>query len=171
MKRSPDTCQLKAASLGIQYIDPLKWTSEEEALLAEYYPREGVVAVARLIGKSESACRSHAETMGLSYDTSWNPEELRILKENYAKLGPLKTSELLNRSRTACIARARLLNIRYENTAAWNENELKILRQYYPVEGVKVAERLPGRSISACMNCAAKMAFAMKKMIPWVFRP
>lgn len=163
MKRSPDTCQLKAASLGIQYIDPLKWTSEEEALLAEYYPREGVVAVARLIGKSESACRSHAETMGLSYDTSWSPEELQTLKENYAKLGPLKTSELLNRSRTACIARAKLLNIRYENTAAWNENEIKILRQYYPVEGAKVAERLSGRSISACMSCAAKNGIRYEK--------
>lgn len=156
LKRTPDTCQVKAASLGIQYKDPLKWTPEEESLLAEYYPREGVIAVAKLIGKSESACRSHADAMGLSYDTAWSQEEIRILQENYPKLGPLKTSELLNRSRSACAARARLLNIHYESTAAWTKEEIEILRQYYPLEGAKVAERLPGRSISACMNCAAK---------------
>ena len=163
LNRSPNTCQVKASSLGIQYVDQLKWSKEDEQLLTEHYPREGVIAVAKLIGKSESACRSHAATMGLIFDNSWTKEEENIIKEYYPRFGPSGISVLLNRTHSACVSRASKLGIIFENTLKWTKEETGILRQYYPLEGAKVAERINGRSASACMNCAGRLGISYKQ--------
>ena len=58
------TCQAKACALGL-LVEGRFWTDEEDAIIKEYYPREGQAVSQRLLNRSESSCVHRACTLGL----------------------------------------------------------------------------------------------------------
>lgn len=58
------TCQAKASALGL-LVEGRFWTDEEDAIIKEYYPREGQAVSQRLLNRSESSCVHRACKLGL----------------------------------------------------------------------------------------------------------
>ena len=136
-----------------------KWTQEEDDIIRNNYKDKGSEGCSKLLmNRTINACRSRAQTLGLSDSFQpWTEEEDNILIENYPNIG-CKVSELIpNRTINAIKNRVILLGLRVYDNGKWSEDEISILRDYYPSGSMSaLMEMLPNRSYHAIKNTAAK---------------
>jgi len=180
-KSSPDDAAVKLSSQFIvyDYASPIvevirdikkfldgMWTKEEDNILRNYYPTEGLNVSKRLPNRTKSACKTRVRLLGIHViDKSWKREEDDILAQYYPVEGTAVSKRLPGRSNSACKARASILGIRRKNDS-WAEEEDNIIRQYYNTEGSEVVKRLQGRTKMAC-NARARQLGIRFGTGPW----
>ena len=139
-----------------------RWTIEENEIIKEYYPVEGMEVLKRLPGRTKSQLLGHVYHLGLYYadhepreisieHRSWNKEELEIMKEYFPIEGTAVSERLPGRSKNAIRMKACELKLGKPKNR-FTEEEDEIIKKYYHEEGTRVAERLPRhtkRSIEA----------------------
>jgi hypothetical protein len=151
LKRSKAAVIAKAKELGLK-TQPL-WSSEEDAVLQQYYQSEGPDCYKRVPNRSRKATQQRARFLGLAADKnpSWSEAEIYILK-SHASLS-LEALQTLLPDRTKCA----IENQRKRSETCgeltftrqkrpWSEEEDAIVRQYYPTEGGECDKYLPNRS-------------------------
>lgn len=106
-----------ARNLGISTRD--FWSTEEEAILLQFYPTEGPGVYKRLPGRTRSQCRNHAQLFNLKINNrEWSQEQLNILYKYYPKLGAAWCSNKLKSlgrdiSKDSICSNARRFGIKY----------------------------------------------------------
>lgn len=152
--RSACAIQAKKSKLGLT-LTPVPWTEEEDSVIRQYYPAEGVSVSTRLPGRSPLACANRANALGvLRLSTAWLPFEDDILYTWYSVEGPDVCVRLPGRTRRAVTRRANKLGLQMEGVT-WSSSEDAVLQEWYTSEGPAVVYRLPGRTVAAC-NCRAR---------------
>ena len=180
-KSSPDDVTAKLSSQFIVYdyaspvVEVIKdikkfldgiWTKEEDDILQNYYPTEGLKVSNRLPNRTERACKTRAQQLGIHViDKRWRQEENDILAQYYPVEGTAVSKRLPGRSNLACQARASILGIRRKN-GNWTEEEDNIIRQYYNTDGSEVVKRLQNRTKIAC-NARARQLGIRFGTGPW----
>ncbi|EPB8645751.1 hypothetical protein ACRTLR_004677, partial [Escherichia coli] len=86
-----------ARRLGLKR--PGYWCAEEDEILRQYYPSEGVKVSRRLSGRTENAVKLRARELGVKFTGNgrlrlWTAEEWNVLSGNMA-LGPSALMKLL----------------------------------------------------------------------------
>ena len=124
--RSRQAIRAKAHYMGLQRsVEATSaWSREEEALLRELFPKEGISCAVRFLPRSWGAVLRKAERMGVA-------NEKDICAGNTA----ISSSIPATSTRRRC-----------DQAKKWSTAEEAILREYYPTEGVVCATRLPGRT-------------------------
>lgn len=157
------------------------WDEDEMAVLREFYPIEGRDVAKRLPWRTEAACKTQANKMGLKapprkhkeYVNHWTEEEDRILRDFFPIEGQAVSKRLPNRTDAACLQRAYSLRLKYisgRNTTEahkkdrynrWTAQEDQILRDFFPTEGKAVCQRLPNRTTISCIQRAHKLGLKL----------
>ena len=135
-----------------------KWTQEEDDIIRNNYKDRGSEGCSKLLmNRTINACRSRAQTLGLSDSFQpWTEEEDSILRENYPKIGGKVSKLIPNRTSSAVANRIYALNLKAPSPS-WSEEEISILRDYYPSASIStIMKMLPNRSYLAIKNAAAK---------------
>jgi hypothetical protein len=140
---------IRAANKQGLYKPATPWTSDEDAILMEYYLVEGEQSFTRVPNHSVYACRSRVLKLDLTKRTPWTTAEDEVLRKYYPKEGPKCFSRFLNRSEGSCKSRVAILGLSMEvrpTGVLWTEKENLIIKTYYPTEGSAVVSRLPNRT-------------------------
>ena len=142
-----------------------KWGSEEDAILIEYYPKEGWGVISRLpIPRTKSSIEGRAHFLRLrierkkprNSDRLWSDEEVEILNKYYPTEGTKVQKRLPNRSATSITQQAHLRGIKTTTKNKWSEEEIRILKEEYPTMGVKIIDKLNNKSRqSICMKASS----------------
>ena len=132
-----------------------EWTEEENKILREYYPAEGLKVMDRL-NRTKNAIQMQAYKLGLKVPNIWTDREKEMLKNYYPIEGTKVKNRLSGRTEAAIKFQAKKLGLIIRNRT-WTEKEDKILRNYYTTEGTKVKNRLEGRSRNAIKSRARKL--------------
>lgn len=161
-----------------------RWTTDEIAVLREYYPYEGEAVFKRLPGRTKKSCRIQASKLDIAkkkivdepvevqpilgeealYIKLWSKSEDEILKQYYPYEGGNVCKRLPDRDAGACRGRASKLGLSYlDGDRKWSVQEDEILKKYYPSEGSSVAERLSDRTPAACINRARRLNIQVKQ--------
>lgn len=124
--RSRQAIRVKAHYMGLQRsVEATSaWSREEEALLRESFPEEGIGCAVRFPHRSWGAVLRKAERMGITTKKDNNTGNTAISSYKPAA----------NATR------------RGDQAKKWSTAEEAILREYYPTEGVACVARLPGRT-------------------------
>ena len=115
--------------------------------------------MALLPGRTESACVSMAQKVGISAPNaeSWSEEEIEILKTHYPEMGIQVRTFLPGRSALSIQSMARKAEISAP-VRKWTDEEDRILRAQYPQMGPSVASLFHGRrSEEACHQRALSL--------------
>lgn len=109
------TPRLTATGKGRGY----RWTSDEDSLLREHYPNEGVSDALRAnLGRVNHAIECRVQRLGLHYigpgrNKRWTDEELDVLKTRYPLEGASKElCSSLGRPRNSIVGKSRSLGLR-----------------------------------------------------------
>lgn len=139
------------------------WTDEELAILAEFYPIEGLEVYKRLPGRNKEAIMQKAYRLRImsNVQKTWTKEEDDILREYYETEGGKIYKRFKDRNASACKARAEKLGLKYDYNA-WTDEEIEIIKKYYESEGYKILERLPGRTTQGLALKAGKLGLRFK---------
>ena len=152
------------APLSFMPITYPPWSSEQDALMKQRYPSEGVSEVlVGLLGRTTRAVRKRAHDLGLTRPRSpiWTKEEIEIMVEHYGKISSDELMALLpGRLWTAILGKASKLKLS-ENTV-WSTTEDEILRDCYPSGRWRVMrKRLSDRSIHSVHSRAKVLGIKM----------
>ena len=140
------------------------WTQEEDDFLKQNYLTKSLKEIAEHLGRSEKACRSRANVIGIRKLAPWTQEEDEYLKQNYLTKDLKEIAEHLGRSEKACTHRATIA-LSIKKVVPWTQEEDDFLRQNYLTKDLKeIAEHL-GRSKESCKNRASVLG--IKKITPW----
>lgn len=133
------------------------WTEEEDRIIKEYYPNEGVEVKKRLQGRRISAVKSRARKLGVKSGrkrdysslirTKWTEEDLRIIKENHNKCSMDELVELIDgrHSATGIYFKLKAADL-VKSKFRWTEDEIQFLKDNYGVIPVKIlAKNFHGR--------------------------
>lgn len=170
--RSRQSIREKAHYMGLQRSAEATsaWSREEEALLRELFPKEGISCAGRFPHRSWGAVLRKAERMGVankkdssagttaisSYKPAtittrqceqakkWTAAEDAILREYYPAEGVACIARLPGRTKAMISQHA--FSIGLKSGKIWTAKEDEILRRYYPTEKGKCAARLANRS-------------------------
>ena len=157
-KKTASSCKHRACKLGILSNNRLSWTEEEDQILRDNYPTMGKEVYKLLKNRTQDACRTRADILGLECNNNWSDDENKIFIDNYPTMGSNVYKLLPRRSRSACINHAKILNIKYNKYARiWTEEEDQILRDNYPTMGKEVYKLLKNRSIPSCLKRARRL--------------
>lgn len=162
--RTAFDCKEKADTMGLhtnvrQYHRGDGWSSSEIEILSKYYPSISAKVMALLPGRTESACVSMAQKVGISAPNaeSWSEEEIEILKTHYPEMGIQVRTFLPGRSALSIQSMARKAEISAP-VRKWTDEEDRILRAQYPQMGPSVASLFHGRrSEEACHQRALSL--------------
>ena len=126
VKRLPNhsmgSCSVKATHLGIAKAEsapePAKksaWTSQEDAILRQFYSEEGRSVKNRLPGRSANACIIRASVLGITYEKNdqrfWTADEESTLRQYWATEGANVSQRFMNRTPIACKQKAKKLGL------------------------------------------------------------
>ena len=172
LKRSKAAVIAKAKELGLK-TQPL-WSSEEDAVLQQYYQSEGPDCYKRVPNRSKKATQQRANLLGLAAEKNppWCEEEIDILKSHSSlSLEALQTL-LPDRSKSAIENKRKLSYACGELTFTrqkqkWSEEEDAIVRQYYPTEGGKCDKYMPNRSRVAIRQRARFLGVCLTEKSDW----
>ena len=149
------------------------WTFEEDGIIKEYYPKEGMAVLKRLPGRTRAQLLGHVYYLGLYYadhkprevrmeHKSWTEAELDILREHFPIEGLAVSGRLPGRTKNAISMKACELKIGKPRNH-FTEEEDEIIRKYYPEEGTKVAERLPRHTKRSIEGEARKLGVSFSE--------
>lgn len=135
-----------------------KWREEENNILREYYPIEGLKVADRLSGRTKGAIRNQAKKLGIiRKNLNWTESEEAILEKYYVREKGNVYKRLRGRSKSACVTHAQILGIaEKKHDRLWTGKDDEILSNKYPVIGTKVAEELH-RTRYACVSRAKEL--------------
>lgn len=104
----------KASNMGIKIKNSRKyWTKEEEAILKEYYPKEGIAVKKRLDDKDELSIRNKVRHMQLNGPINkWEDEEVETLIKYYPIEGGKVKDRLPNKTMANIYYKASLLKLK-----------------------------------------------------------
>jgi hypothetical protein len=120
----------------------LKWTEEENVILADNYGDKGKEELSVLLpSRTYKSIICQASLLGLKKPTrSWDEEELTILQDYYPISSPQEIAALLPKRNNQTITHmANKLGI-YRDDHFWSEQEDDLLRQHY--DNMKVKDLL-----------------------------
>lgn len=114
--RAPKSVCWMARRLGLKR--PGYWCAEEDEILRQYYPSEGVKVSRRLSGRTENAVKLRARELGVKFTGNgrlrlWTAEEWNVLSGNMA-LGPSALMKLLP-GRSRCSVQRAMRRLRRMN--------------------------------------------------------
>lgn len=139
-----------------------KWAEEENDILREYYPSEGVGVVDRLSGRTTTAIKIQARRLGLINNRrEWTQQEDEILNQYYQDEGSNVYKRLKGRSKSGCYGRAKALGLTGKAGRPWTNTDDEILTNKYPIIGTKVSEEL-NRTKYACVSRAKELGIKYK---------
>lgn len=163
LMRTAYDCKVKADKLGLYTnVKPDRkkryaaWAVNELNLLAKYYPIIGPKAMVLLPGRTEAACCSMAQKIGIAQSSTglWSESELTILKDHYPQMGPEISSLLPFRSTDGITSMAMKMGIPGPDRS-WTAADDEILKAQYPHMGSSVESLLDGRHTGgACIQRA-----------------
>ena len=149
------------------------WSNEEDNILREYYPIEGMRVVNRLPNRTASACIHRVSKLGVLCQNCmrWTDEENNIIRYFFPLEGGEVCNRLPGRNRQKCLAHAHQLGIKFNGPrikhATWTDDEEDILYNYYPAEGSRVAIRLPRHTAQARTARAVKLGISCRSRMRW----
>lgn len=124
-----------------------EWTDEENNILKEYYPIEGLKVEKRLKGRSRGAIQSQVIRLGIkALYRLWTEEEMAILKKYYSTEGKKVKDRLSGKTESAIRTKVSELGLKAPDTQ-WTDEEIGILKKYYPIYGKYTIKFIPKRSI------------------------
>ncbi len=93
----------------------IPWSHRDEAVMATYYPSEGITVKARLSRpRGDRAIMLKAQKMGLVKPMgrqAWTPEDEAVLREYYPAFGPDRCAVMLHRTLSAVSNKAAMLHL------------------------------------------------------------
>lgn len=89
----------------------MRWTREEDDIIRQFYPTEGVGVCRMLPNRTEGACQARAQKLHVHSGKRWTKEEDDILREFYPVDGCGVFTRLPYRSKAACHIRASTLGL------------------------------------------------------------
>ena len=144
------------------------WSIEEDTVIRERYPKEGLGVSGSLPGRTKAAIRLRASALGVAVKDNrrgyrvWTKNDIKVLKETYPGEGSpgvyLKLGGKINKSQINL--KAAQLGISRNNgnygNKKWTDEEIRILKKLYPEQGPKKTEEaLKGeRSLSSIRSKA-----------------
>jgi hypothetical protein len=172
LKRSKAAVIGKAKELGLK-TQPL-WSSEEDAVLQQYYQSEGPDCYKRVPNRSKKATQQRANLLGLATEKNppWSEEEIDILKSHSSLSLDALQALLPDRSKSAIETQRKRSEACGELTfsrqkSPWSEEEDAIVRQYYPTEGGECDKYLPNRSRVAIRQRARFLGVYLTENSDW----
>ena len=174
MERTYQAVLTRAKYLRVHNLNhKIEWTKEEDNVLLQYFPIEGIGCTKRLSRPlSTGVVYTRAQKLGLKSsnnkeNTEIKDEELNIVKDNYQKLGVTKTLELVNewrlksnlpeRTYSSISNMAYRLSVTQNIAHEWTDEEIAILKNNYAQIGPKGCSKLMNRSRSMCSAEAMKL--------------
>lgn len=146
------------------------WTKEEIEILKDNYTKLSGTELETLIGKTYSAIRAKAASLGISKkgtkdipksidSRNWKESELGILKSTYStKSKEAILSSLTDRTWYAIQAKASELGLHREKDSTWTHKELDILYKYYPTSSIEeYLKLLPNRNYNSIRMKATRL--------------
>ena len=172
LKRSKAAVIAKAKELGLK-TQPL-WSSNEDAVLQQYYQSEGPDCYKRVPNRSKNATQQRAIFLGLAAKKNppWSEEEIDILKSHSSLTIEALQTLLPERSKFAIKNQRKRSEACGELTFSrpktkWSEEEDAIIRQYYPTEGGECDKYMPNRSRVAIRQRARFWGVYSTKKSDW----
>lgn len=145
----------------------LRWTLEELSWVEKHYHNMPTLEIAARLGRTVTAIRLAARTLGLSQtQTPWREEELAVLYTHYADGAGIAYVQTLlpGRAKKSITAKANGLGI--TSARNWHPDEVAILRAFYATMGGRVAEKLPRRSGEAVKIKAGQLGLIYHNSAP-----
>lgn len=144
-----------------------RWTLRELRYVEKHYQKEGAASVALKLGRTATAVRSQASSLGCSKVPSelWTHEEMEILRINYARGDGISNIMPLLPGRTRKTIFQKAISLGITSARSWSDEECLILVEYYPVLGTKVGEMI-GRTAEAVKIKACEMGIKVEGLTP-----
>jgi superfamily II DNA or RNA helicase len=137
-----------------------KWSDADDALLTEYYSKEGSEVYRRFKDKTKEECIKRARVLGLTRSRGWSAEEDEIIRQNY-KNNKSSIWELLpGRTQAAIDRRADKLGL----LDKWTPEEDLLLMKKWETEGLAMHTDLPRHSFKEIIERAKKFGLSMKNL-------
>jgi len=134
-------------------FEVVKWSVEEDGIIRQYYPEEGIDVIKRLPGRTRNAVKTRASQLRIRYTGAgrkyWDDEDVLILKKYFEAEGSRGVFERLDKrfTRTEISLKAKrigLKNPRIKKKAiTFTPEETRVIIEFYASEGaVGVRERI-----------------------------
>lgn len=124
------------------------YTPEEDEIIKQYYPIEGIKCLSRLPGRTKGSLYDRVLTLGVNYNSiKYTPEEDAIIKQYYILEGRNIMKRLPNRVWKNIKQRAHRLGIKSNYFNNWSDKEISLLKQYYKTN--LLSQILPNKTQSA----------------------
>lgn len=139
----------KYKNKGTKNINPnfciSKWSQEDDLFLEKYYPDNGSAWVSKRLHKTQQACISHANKLGLVRSNHWKREEDAFVLKHYLSKGPLWISKKLKRTKNSIEHRAHRLGAE-KRIKYWTKEEDQILLSNWDIKSEKELSEIIGRT-------------------------
>ena len=139
----------KYKNKGTKNINPnfciSKWSQEDDLFLEKYYPDNGSAWVSKRLHKTQQACISHANKLGLVRSNHWKREEDAFVLKYYLSKGPLWISKKLKRTKNSIEHRAHRLGAE-KRIKYWTKEEDQILLSNWNIKSEKELSEIIGRT-------------------------
>ncbi|MCE2504204.1 MAG: hypothetical protein J4G05_09140 [Chlorobi bacterium] len=154
-----------------------RWTKEEDALLRQWYPKEGSPYLEKILDRTRTAIQARAEKLRIPGTIrTWTRKEEVFLKHNYKKMTAKKIAQRLKRTEQSVRGKLHKSGLTAEASRKWSEDELEYLRKHYGITPVKELAVELERSMDAVEIKAGRIGLARKKRVltpkekSWVIR-
>lgn len=156
----------EAALLQLTSNKRKPWTIEEDEILKQHYPNEGISCIKRLPGRTKNSISQRANKLSLNFEskiTNWTVEEIDILKKYYIMEGMQIQKRLP--SKTKYQIRAKVATLKLINKQKWLPQEDVLIQQHYPHLGSNIPELLLHHSRDAIVHRAIQLNIKYEKSI------